>query len=1140
MKNKKYQLFCMLLSGSMLVTSPAVPVLASQGTAKVETRQQAAEDVDADEEWDNDALFQDYLTSLFYQAPEGVSLFSLDSTEKSTLNETEKKLYYDLKPLITEVAEGTRTSTTFTIDTSGYEELRFSSMPSSDDIAQVIDVPKVWKVLLEDMPYELYWHDKTRGISYSYSRCYESDENIAYVLAVNLSLAIDARYAETDNKFQMSTTTASMVERAKKAAANAKAIVNSCEALSDYEKLKAYKDRICELVTYNHAAAAASSFDTEEGGDPWQLIYVFDEDSDTNVVCEGYSKAFAYLCDLTEFSSPDIACYLVSGTLGGGTGSGGHMWNVVTMDDGCNYLVDVTNCDSGTIGAPDGLFLAALPGTMEGKYEYTRDLGNTVTYFYGNEIKNLYGTDENSILKLKPVTTYEQYTPGSAPVEDKDLSKADVTLSTDSFTYSGNKQQPTVTVLLDGTEVSNDNYDVSITSTDGDTTSAGTNAGTVTLTITAKSGSGYKGSTTKTYVIEKAVPEITDVTCTAAKIFTSHKPADLTYTCKARNGDKTVAGNITLTDLAFMSGTNTYHWKFTPSDTANYTEQTGTIRLTAADKAFMGITVSNTPSKAAYRHGDDIDLTGIVVTAVYDDGTTEAVELSKLSYDKKLQKGQTKLTVTYKAGGKDYTAEVTGFTVAAKELSDSMISFTTDENHGYTGTAITPDIVVKDGETTLTEGTDYKVSYANNTDAAAADSSKAPTVMVEGIGNYAKTAKKTFTIGKADASITLGNLAQTEGCVSAVTAVVSPASADAAATVEYLVTQDGKEIWTTEIPKTAGNYKVRAFLEAAKAGKNLHGYNSFAEAKAAGKFIEDTLMISKDSSGEGNSGSSSSGSETGGGATTPDEPDIPDTPDTPEVPTTPDEPDTPATPSTPGASTPTETNPGGGKTEADKNTGAAITIKTDSKGKKTITAAVTKTGTRSASGIKVSISAAEVSQITKAAGTKAVMITQKMVDKKGKTICSIMVNASDLKSGRKLKIFKYNTKTGEYTLCNNKDYKVSGKGSVSLTTKESGTYRLLNQSDAKAVSNRILASVKAASSSKTIKKGKKTTISLNKKKLNMANVSKITYSSSRSSVAKVDKKGKIIAKKAGKATIKAKVTLKNGKTKTVTMKVKVK
>ena len=59
-------------------------------------------------------------------------------------------------------------------------------------------------------------------------------------------------------------------------------------------------------------------------------------------------------------------------------------------------------------------------------------------------------------------------------------------------------------------------------------------------------------------------------------------------------------------------------------------------------------------------------------------------------------------------------------------------------------------------------------------------------------------------------------------------------------------------------------------------------------------------------------------------------------------------------------------------------------------------------------------------------------------------------------------------------------------------------------------------------------------------KLDMDNVSKITYSTSRKAVATVSRNGKIIAKKAGTATIKAKVTLKNGTKKTVSMKIKVK
>ena len=51
---------------------------------------------------------------------------------------------------------------------------------------------------------------------------------------------------------------------------------------------------------------------------------------------------------------------------------------------------------------------------------------------------------------------------------------------------------------------------------------------------------------------------------------------------------------------------------------------------------------------------------------------------------------------------------------------------------------------------------------------------------------------------------------------------------------------------------------------------------------------------------------------------------------------------------------------------------------------------------------------------------------------------------------------------------------------------------------------------------------------------------KITYTSSKTSVATVNENGKIKGKKAGTTTITATVTLKNGDTKIVTMKVTVK
>ena len=81
-----------------------------------------------------------------------------------------------------------------------------------------------------------------------------------------------------------------MVKTAKNAAANAKYIVNEFKNMSEVKKLIAYKEMICYLTDYNYAAVSGSY--RGGYGDPWQLIWVFDGNDSTKVVCEGYSKAF--------------------------------------------------------------------------------------------------------------------------------------------------------------------------------------------------------------------------------------------------------------------------------------------------------------------------------------------------------------------------------------------------------------------------------------------------------------------------------------------------------------------------------------------------------------------------------------------------------------------------------------------------------------------------------------------------------------------------------------------------------------------------------------------------------------------------------------------------------------------------------
>ena len=243
--------------------------------------------------------------------------------------------------------------------------------------------------------------------------------------------------------------------------------------------------------------------------------------------------------------------------------------------------------------------------------------------------------------------------------------------------------------------------------------------------------------------------------------------------------------------------------------------------------------------------------------------------------------------------------------------------------------------------------------------------------------------------------------------------------------------------------------------------------------------------------------------------------------------------------------TTTVTNPDGSKTETTviKNlpadTKASLNVTTDAKGNKTSEASVETKGTEKKSGVSTSVSADVVKAITDKAKTTDVTIKQEVKKADGSTAYTVEVSAGDVKAGENLKLLKKDAKTGELVLVNKKDYTVSADGSVDLTIKNSGEYVLLSQKDANKEISRIKKTVKATKTSVTVKK-KKTTKFPWSKKLNMENVDKIVYTSSKKSVVTVNKNGKITAKKKGTAKVKAVVTLKNGTKKTVTMKVKVK
>lgn len=221
-----------------------------------------------------------------------------------------------------------------------------------------------------------------------------------------------------------------------------------------------------------------------------------------------------------------------------------------------------------------------------------------------------------------------------------------------------------------------------------------------------------------------------------------------------------------------------------------------------------------------------------------------------------------------------------------------------------------------------------------------------------------------------------------------------------------------------------------------------------------------------------------------------------------------------------------------------ETTGVEATVKVakDADGKVTdATAAVTQTSADK----KAGLSAATVAQITEAAGTKAVEINAEIVDESGNTLCRLAANAEDLKAGNKLKVLKYDSKTREYVLVNKTTYKVDKDGNLAMNDLKRASYMVVTAREAETFSKQVLKTVKVETAKKNVTAGKKTKITLDDG-LNMANVAKITYKTSRKSVATVNKNGTITTKKAGTVTVRATVTLKNGKTKSVKMTLTVK
>ena len=225
-----------------------------------------------------------------------------------------------------------------------------------------------------------------------------------------------------------------------------------------------------------------------------------------------------------------------------------------------------------------------------------------------------------------------------------------------------------------------------------------------------------------------------------------------------------------------------------------------------------------------------------------------------------------------------------------------------------------------------------------------------------------------------------------------------------------------------------------------------------------------------------------------------------------------------------------------------EKTGMNIVVNVSKNAKGKITSATAEILDRGFGNVKISGEA--LSEIVKAAGTKKVKTTIKMLTKNDWVIREVTVNVNTLLKRtvrpKKMKIIEIDPETGEKLVVSKMPFRVAADGSVELDHNElgHGTYELVTADEEEALTKQILRSIKATKQSASIRE-KQGTYFWFEKGVNWDNVDKVTFSVLNPDVARVSSNGRITGLKPGKTVVKAVVRLENGQSKVIRMTVTV-
>ena len=313
----------------------------------------------------------------------------------------------------------------------------------------------------------------------------------------------------------------------------------------------------------------------------------------------------------------------------------------------------------------------------------------------------------------------------------KSLSDAMVSLNTTTFTYNGLLQMPAVTVS-DGTALTSNDYYI--------TNEGGLDKGTYNVMVTGRNN--YTGTVVRQYVINPMSINDGQIILYQLQSYVYDGTAKNPGVREVAVGSHIIPSTSYTT--AISSNINVGTVTVTVTGEKNYTGSTSTTFQILPKPVTSGM-ITLTPDYFYYN--GSVQKPGVTVK----DGQKNMVENTDYTVTNNGGTEAGEYEVTVKGIG-NYTDEATqSFTILSSGVNTFVVTLEANE-YTYDGTAHKPGATVMMNDRTLTEGTDYTLTYSNNTNAGTA------TVTVKGVGDYTGEQVKTFLIQPktlTDAMVTL-------------------------------------------------------------------------------------------------------------------------------------------------------------------------------------------------------------------------------------------------------------------------------------------------------------------------------------------------------------------------------------------------